>query len=132
MSIVNLGRQCVGLARTEMDEENERFAARAGSMKESRSVAAKHPGFKEALLDLVASPKITLVKVISRLQLKGRDFKVFTPATDEEMEKCWDSVKQIDPEITPSVTKPTLPKIIILLYRTLLTTVAGNGIIHMK
>ncbi len=34
--------------RTEMDEENERFAARAGSMKESRNVAAKHPGFKEA------------------------------------------------------------------------------------
>ena len=52
MSIVNLGRQCVGLARTEMDEENERFAARAGSMKESRSVAAKHPGFKEAFFKI--------------------------------------------------------------------------------
>ncbi len=35
-----------------MDEDNERFAARAGSMKESRSVAAKHPGFKEAFLKI--------------------------------------------------------------------------------
>lgn len=35
MSIINLGLQCVGLERAQMDEENEQLAAKAGSMKES-------------------------------------------------------------------------------------------------
>ena len=108
MSIVNLGLQCVGLARTEMDEENERLAAKAGSMKESRSIAAKHTSFKEALLDSVAAPKTTLTQVFSRLQLKDKEFTMFIPASSEEMDRCWNTIQQIDPEITPSVTKATM------------------------
>ena len=41
MSIVNLGLQCVGLERAQMDEENEPLAAKGGSMKELRNIAAK-------------------------------------------------------------------------------------------
>ena len=98
----------MGLARTEMDEENERLAAKAGSMKESRSIAAKHTSFKEALLDSVAAPKTTLTQVFSRLQLKDKEFTMFIPASSEEMDRCWNAIQQIDPEITPSVTKATM------------------------
>ena len=55
MSIVNLGLQCVGL---EMDDKNERLAARAGNMKEIRSLLAKHPGFEKAVLNSVGSAEI--------------------------------------------------------------------------
>ena len=109
MSIVNLGLQCVGLERARMDEENERLAAKVGSMKESRNVAAKHLDFKEALLDSVAAPKVCLTDVLKRLQLKGTSFNVFTPATQEEMDACWASVTQIDADVTCSLTKATLP-----------------------
>lgn len=47
MSVVNLGVQCVGLARGEMDEENERLVAKAGTMKEIWKLSLKHPGLKE-------------------------------------------------------------------------------------
>jgi len=65
------------------------------------------------------------------LQLKGKDFKIFTPATDEEMDKCWNSIKELDPEITPSVTPRQLYQII-LLYSSSLTTAAGNVITPLK
>ena len=66
-------------------------------------------GFKEAILDSVAAPKISLADLISRLQLKGTPFKLFNPATQGEMDKCWDSIKQLDPSILRNITKETLP-----------------------
>lgn len=63
MSIVNLGLQCVGLARQEMDDENERLPAKAGNMKELRNLLAKHPGFEKAVLDSVESVRIQLVQI---------------------------------------------------------------------
>ncbi len=90
--------------RTEMDEENERFAARAGSMKESRSVAAKHPRFKEAFFKDSVPPKITLVKFFQDYSSRERISRFSLLL---QMKKwCWYSVKH---EITPSVTKATLP-----------------------
>ena len=62
----------------------------------------------KALFDSVASPKISLTNLLSRLQLKGTSFNVFTPASQEEMDRCWALLKKIEPDITPSVTKATL------------------------
>ncbi len=70
-----------------MDEENERFAARAGSMKESKSVAAKHPGFKEAFLKIQWLLLKSLWLSSFKITAQGKVFQGFTPATDEEMER---------------------------------------------
>ena len=89
MSVVNLGLQCVDLARGEMDEENERLVAKAGTMKELRKLSLKQPGLKEAVVDSVASDKVRLSQVLVHLQLKGENFNLFVPATQEEMDTCW-------------------------------------------
>ena len=108
MSIVNLGLQCVGLARGEMSEDNERLVAKAGSMKEIRKLSLKHPGLKEVAMASVASAKIRLAQVLGRLQLKGEKFQLFVPATQEEMDTCWSGTQCVDDTITPSVTKASL------------------------
>lgn len=108
MSIVNLGLQCVGLARGEMSEENERLVAKAGTMKEIRKLSLKHPGLKEAVVDSIASAKVRLSQVLGRLQLKGENFNLFVPATQEEMDVCWSAIQSIDDTITPLVTKASL------------------------
>ena len=109
MSIVTLGLQCVGLARGEMSEENEWLVAKAGTMKEIRKLSLKHPGLKEAVVDSVASAKIRLSQILGCLQLKGENFNLFVPATQEEMDTCWSAIQGIDDTITPSVSKANLP-----------------------
>lgn len=52
-------------------------------MKEIRAIAVKHPGFREAVIDSVASPKICLTQVLSRLKLKDEGFSIFNVATQE-------------------------------------------------
>jgi len=37
--------------------DDEKSLEKAGNMKDIRAVAAKHPGFREAVIDLIASPK---------------------------------------------------------------------------
>lgn len=60
------------IAQQEMDDENERLAAKAGNMKELQSLLANNPGFEKAVLDSVESVKIQLVQILQRLQLKER------------------------------------------------------------
>ena len=77
-------------------------------MKEIRKLSQKHPGLKEAILDSIASAKVCLVEVLSRLQLKGENFNIFASATQDELDMCWSAIKCIDDTITPSVTKANL------------------------
>ena len=106
MSIVNLGLQSVGLVRKEMDEKHERLVAKDGSMKEIRKLSLKHPDLKEAAMDSVASAKILLSQVLSRLQL---NFSLFVPVTQDDMDSLWSAIHSIDETVTPSVTKASLP-----------------------
>ena len=53
-----------------MDDNNEQLLEKAGNMKEIRAAAAKHPELEKAILDSVASPKICLTQVLSRLKVK--------------------------------------------------------------
>ena len=131
MSIVNLGLQSVGLARKEMDDKHECLVAKAGSMKEIRKLSLKHPDMKEAAMDSVASAKILLSQVLSRLQLKGDNFSLFTPATQDDMDSLWSAIHSIDETVTPSVTKASLSNHL-YLSRNLWTTVAGSVTISLK
>ena len=64
MSIINLGLQCIGLAREEMSEEHEQLLARAGSMKEIQKLSQKNPHLREAVVDSVASTKNNFLKYL--------------------------------------------------------------------
>ena len=108
MSVVNLGLQCVGLARKEMSDEHERLILNAGSLKEIRKVAEKHPSLKEATADSIASVKIRLTQLFCRLQLKGEPFKVFNAATKEEIDAFWSAMSSVDTAVTPTATKESL------------------------
>ena len=110
MSVINLGLQCVGLARDEMDDSNEQLLEKAGNMKEIRAAAAKHPTLGEAIIDSVAGPKVCLTQVLSRLQLKGESFNVFNAATPEALEQSLTMLKQVDDTIVnTSINKKSLP-----------------------
>lgn len=81
MSILNLGLQCVGLAREEMPEEYESEAAKCNSLAELRKVAERKDGFADAVKDSLSPVKILLCSIFSRLQLKGRNMQNFISAT---------------------------------------------------
>ena len=106
MSVINLGLQCVGLARKEMTDDDEQLLEKAGNMKGIRAIAAKHPEFREAVIDSVARPKICLTQVLSRLKLKDDGFSVFNAATQEAMDQCLTALKEVDDTIeNTSITK---------------------------
>ena len=105
MSIVNLGMQCVGLARAEMGQEFERMASKAGSMKDLRRLAEKDPCFKDAAVDSMASVKIRLTQVLQRLQLKGKLFQMFTSASAAELEQFCSALLVFDDSLTVSIKK---------------------------
>ena len=110
MSVINLGLQCVGLARNGMDDDSEQLLGKAGNMKEIRAAAAKHPTLREAIIYSVAGPKICLAQVLSRLQLKQESFNVFNAATAEAMDQSLTVLKQIDDTIiNTSINKKSLP-----------------------
>ena len=99
MSIINLGLQSVGLARKEMEQDYERLASKASSMKDFQKFAEKEPGFHEfeAALDSIAYVK---------LQLKGRDFQIFLAASDQELETFSGSILLVDESLRiPSINK---------------------------
>jgi len=81
MSILNLGLQCVGLAREEMPKESESEAAKCNSLVELRKVAERKDGFADAVKDSLSPVKILLCSIFSRLQLKGRNMQNFISAT---------------------------------------------------
>lgn len=64
MSIVNLGFQCIGLARKEMVAKFERKASKAKSLKDLRHLAEKEPGFRESAVDSMASVKVKLTQIL--------------------------------------------------------------------
>ena len=76
--------------------------------KEIWKLSLKHLGLKEAVMDSVASAKIRLSQVLGHLQLKGENFNLFVPATQQEMDTCRSAIQCIDDTIPP-VMKASLP-----------------------
>ena len=63
MSILNLGLQCVGLMRQEMDIESEEIMSHCNSMNDIRKAVEKTPSLKENLKESLNST-ITLLNDI--------------------------------------------------------------------
>ena len=100
MSILNLGLQCIGLMRAEMDEEFEEIMKYCNSMEDIRKKAEEKPELKEQLLNSL-HPTIELMEsVIKRLELKEEPFDTFKAASDEEITTLWNSLLLIDDSLT--------------------------------
>ena len=94
MSVLNLGMQSVGLARRQLEQEEETEIQRCTTMSQIRELALKKPSIKESLLDAVSPVKVTLADIAQRLELKGRRFSIGTAATEAEISDLWSQLKK--------------------------------------
>ncbi|GBB98408.1 hypothetical protein RclHR1_03220001, partial [Rhizophagus clarus] len=100
MSILNLGLQCIGLMRAEMNEGYEEIMKYCNSMEDIRNKAEEEPQLKEQLLNSL-HPTIELMEnLIRRLELKEEPFGIFKAASDEEITTLWNSLLLIDNSLT--------------------------------
>jgi hypothetical protein len=100
MSILNLGLQCIGLMRAEMNEECEEIMKYCNSMEDIRNKAKEESQLKEQLLNSLY-PTIELMEnLIKRLELKEEPFDTFKAASDEEIITLWNSLLLIDNSLT--------------------------------
>ena len=81
MSVLNLGLQCVGLAREKMPEEFEKEVA---SLNELRKIAERNEEIVGAVKDSLSPVKILLTDIFSRL--------AYTAATATEISEFWSAV----------------------------------------
>ena len=95
MSVVNLGLQCVGLMRREM-EDHEALIANCNNISQLRQVGERKPDIIPAVRDSIAPVKILLCDIFKRLKLHDKNFQVFSAATDEDMKCLWSELKTID------------------------------------
>ena len=98
MSIINLGLQALALARAKMPDEMEALAKNCNSLKALLKVAQGKPQFRDACLDALAPVKVLLNDVVCRLELKEKNFEVFTAATENELNEFWTSLSAFDEE----------------------------------
>ena len=93
MSILNLGLQCVGLARSEMPEQFEKEVSKCNSLSELRKILSRGDGTELAVQDSVSPVKILLCSIFSHLKFKNNCFLTFTST---EIGDLWTAIIPID------------------------------------
>ena len=86
-AIANLGLQSVGMMRQKMSPDMENLVKNCTSNEGPRKTIEHHSGLKEALDESLSVPIDLLKSVFSQLSLKNEKFKVFEPASAEELAK---------------------------------------------
>ena len=97
MSILNQGLQCIGPMRQACDEDVEEKLASTKTKKQIRTLAEDNPKIKQAVLSSVFPVKQLMNEIFHRLNLKGKKFETFNPATEEEIEELFSEMQKIDP-----------------------------------
>lgn len=82
MSILNLGFQSIGLMRSETSEPAEAALKNCNSLALLRKAGTP---FKDEIVKSLESIISLLSDVISRLQLKGKKFKLYESSSNEDM-----------------------------------------------
>ena len=82
MSILNLGLQCVGLARSKMGDEFEKEVAKCSNLSELRQHLE---GMKADVDDSLSPVKILLCTLFCRLKLHDQFIETFTSASTSEL-----------------------------------------------
>ena len=78
MSILNLGLQCVGLARSKMGDEFEKEVAKCSNLSVLR---LHHEGMKADVDDSSSPVKVLLCTLFCRLKLRDQFIEMFTSAS---------------------------------------------------
>ena len=99
MSLLNLGLQCVGLMRKEMEGTNEALITSCNNLAQLRCVAKKNPDLVSAVIDSIEPVKILLSSIFQRMELQGQKFSMFSPASEEELISMWSELHSIDPSL---------------------------------
>ena len=97
MAVLNLGLQCVGLARARMGEEFEREVAKCNSVSEVRKGLESQ---KEAVQESLSPVKALLCQLFCRLKLHDEAINVFLSATIDELSAFWSAIMVIDDTLT--------------------------------
>ena len=101
MSILNLGLQCVGLARTEMGEVFEQEVRKCNSLADLRQHIAS---YKDELKDSLSPVIARLHSLFCRLKLHDKSFQSYFSANDDELSEFWSSLIELDSTLTEGGT----------------------------
>lgn len=96
MSVINLGLQCVGLAREELPEALESEVVKCNNLAELRRIATKDISFITAVQASLSPVKTILSNIFKRLSYHNEAVGVFTSATSAEISDFWSTLLIID------------------------------------
>ena len=96
MSVINLGLQCIGLARAEMPQRFEEEASKCNTLKELRRIAFRAEGFDVAVQDSLSPVKSLLTDILCRLQFNGNFLQAFSASSLSEISDFWSALLAID------------------------------------
>ena len=96
MSFLNLGLQCIGLARDRMPDEFEKEVEKCNNLTELRNIASRKSSISSAVQDSLLPVKILLTTVFSRLKLHENYIKSYASASSAELDEFWSAVISID------------------------------------
>ena len=85
-AIANLGFQSVGLMPQSMIPETKRIIKNLNSTADIRKAFTTHKDLEKKLIDSLEPAKCLVETVLTRLSLKDKKFKIFSAATDNEIE----------------------------------------------
>ena len=108
MSVLNLALNGVSLSREEMSKEKEELIKTPTNMKEMRTAAEKNPDVKAVINDSLQKPLSILNNRFSRLPLKGSQFQILPPASDEQIHEQFLAVHEIDESIKVDETQKAI------------------------
>lgn len=93
MAIINLGLQCVGLARAEMPQEFEDEVAKCNNLTNLRN---RLSGKELIIQDSLSPVKILLCSIFNRLKLHDEFIHTFAAATGDELSEFWSAIISLD------------------------------------
>ena len=96
MSVLNLGLQCVGLARSEMPEEFEKEVSKCNNLSKLRKIPSRVEGFRETVADSLSPVKVLLGSVFMRLKLHDEYIRTFVSASQDELDSFWTAILALD------------------------------------
>lgn len=85
--VANLGLQGIGLMREKMVPEMEKIMSTCNSNADIRNISNENRKFEGAVSDSIQPTKGLIEEVLQRLSLKNKPFKIFQPATEEDILK---------------------------------------------
>ncbi|XP_019863660.1 PREDICTED: uncharacterized protein LOC109592718 [Amphimedon queenslandica] len=97
MAILNLGIQCLGIMRSQGEEEFEKSVKSSNNLKQIRENCLS---FKEDVQKALQPPIELLKSIILRLELKDKKFEVFESASQKEIQDFWEVLLLIDSSLT--------------------------------